>query len=122
MANYIENEIGKDKLRAEKDRIQPKESSNTQDAHEAIRPTDPSNREPEGLEKPQLNLYRLIWSRFAASMMIDSEYSQYQSGGRRGLRQALTSSTSWRTVEGWEWAYGTLRDTPRLSPPKTTSD
>ena len=27
MATYIENEIGKDKLRAEKDRIQPKESS-----------------------------------------------------------------------------------------------
>ena len=33
MANYIENEIGKDKLRAEKDRIQSKENSNTQDAH-----------------------------------------------------------------------------------------
>ena len=119
MANYIENEIGKDKLRAEKDRIQPKESSNTQDAHEAIRPTDPSNREPEGLEKPQLNLYRLIWSRFAASMMIDSEYSTISIRGVVGdFDKPLTSSTSWRTVEGWEWAYGTLRDTPRLSPPE----
>ena len=41
MASYIETHIGKDMLRTEKDRLQPKESSNTQDAHEAIRPTDP---------------------------------------------------------------------------------
>jgi len=119
MASYIETHIGKDMLRTGKDRLQPKESSNTQDAHEAIRPTDPHNREPEGLEKPQLTLYKLIWSRFAASMMIDSVYSTISIRGSVGdLDRPLTSSASWRTVEGWEWAYGSLRDTPRLSPPE----
>ena len=119
MASYIEKEIGKDKLRSENDRLQSKEDSNTQDAHEAIRPTDPSNREPEGLEKPQLTLYKLIWSRFAASMMVDSEYSTISIRGAVGdFEKPLTSSTSWRTVEGWEWAYGALRDTPRLTPPE----
>ena len=52
-------------------------------------------------------------------MMIDSEYSTISIRGVVGdFDRPLTSSTSWRTVEGWEWAYGTLRDTPRLSPPE----
>lgn len=71
------------------------------------------------MEKPQLTLYKLIWSRFAASMMIDSVYSTISIRGSVGdLDRPLTSSASWRTVEGWEWAYGSLRDTPRLSPPE----
>jgi DNA topoisomerase-1 len=44
-----------------------------QDAHEAIRPTDPS-RTPESiasyLSDEQLKLYRLIWQRFVASQMV----------------------------------------------------
>jgi DNA topoisomerase-1 len=44
----------------------------TQDAHEAIRPTDPTRR-PEDvaryLSKDQLSLYQLIWQRFVASQM-----------------------------------------------------
>jgi DNA topoisomerase-1 len=43
-----------------------------QEAHEAIRPTDP-RRDPESvktyLSGPQLRLYRLIWQRFIASQM-----------------------------------------------------
>jgi DNA topoisomerase-1 len=43
-----------------------------QEAHEAIRPTDP-RRDPESvkqfLSQPQLRLYRLIWQRFIASQM-----------------------------------------------------
>jgi DNA topoisomerase-1 len=48
-----------------------------QDAHEAIRPTDP-NREPKALgrylTKDQLALYRLIWERFLASQMLPAVY------------------------------------------------
>jgi DNA topoisomerase I len=47
-------------------------SKNAQDAHEAIRPTDPSRR-PElikrYLKEDQFRLYELIWQRFMASQM-----------------------------------------------------
>ncbi len=49
-----------------------KKSKNTQDAHEAIRPTDPTRR-PDALKKylsaDQMKLYTLIWQRFMASQM-----------------------------------------------------
>jgi DNA topoisomerase-1 len=49
-----------------------KKAENTQDAHEAIRPTD-VNRTPESIEKyldrDQYRLYALIWRRFVASQM-----------------------------------------------------
>jgi DNA topoisomerase-1 len=49
-----------------------KKQENTQDAHEAIRPTD-VNRTPESVEKyldrDQYRLYALIWRRFVASQM-----------------------------------------------------
>jgi DNA topoisomerase-1 len=47
-------------------------SKNTQDAHEAIRPTDPTRR-PDAVKKflspDQFKLYQLIWQRFMASQM-----------------------------------------------------
>lgn len=49
-----------------------KKTENTQDAHEAIRPTDVT-RSPESVEKyldrDQFRLYALIWRRFVASQM-----------------------------------------------------
>ena len=46
--------------------------ANAQDAHEAVRPTDPS-RTPESvaryLKPDQLKLYQLVWQRFMASQM-----------------------------------------------------
>jgi DNA topoisomerase-1 len=47
-------------------------AKNTQDAHEAIRPTDPSRRPDEirkHLTPDQFKLYQLIWQRFMASQM-----------------------------------------------------
>ncbi len=50
-------------------------AKNIQEAHEAIRPTD-VNKTPEAMEqyldKDQLRLYKLIWSRFVASQMSDA--------------------------------------------------
>jgi DNA topoisomerase-1 len=49
-----------------------KASKNTQDAHEGVRPTDPTRR-PDELKKylnpDQFKLYQLIWQRFMASQM-----------------------------------------------------
>ncbi|MDZ5761775.1 DNA topoisomerase 1 [Candidatus Cyrtobacter comes] len=51
-------------------------AKNIQEAHEAIRPTD-VNKTPEMMEqyldKDQLKLYKLIWSRFVASQMSDAK-------------------------------------------------
>jgi len=51
---------------------QTKKATNSQDAHEAIRPTS-TMRSPETLKtvlsRDQLRLYRLIWERFIASQM-----------------------------------------------------
>lgn len=53
-----------------------RQKQRTQDAHEAIRPTD-VGRTPESLAKvltkDQLALYRLIWNRFVACQMADQE-------------------------------------------------
>ncbi|MED4401543.1 type I DNA topoisomerase [Metabacillus fastidiosus] len=53
----------------------PKNNSNAQDAHEAIRPTS-ATREPnslkEFLSRDQLRLYKLIWERFVASQMAQA--------------------------------------------------
>ena len=54
-----------------------KTSSRAQDAHEAIRPTDPA-RTPESikafLSREQLQVYRLVYNRFLASQMKDAEF------------------------------------------------
>jgi DNA topoisomerase I len=50
---------------------------NTQDAHEAIRPTDPTRR-PEQVKRwltpDQFKLYQLIWQRFMASQMAPAVF------------------------------------------------
>ncbi|MCA0377232.1 MAG: type I DNA topoisomerase [Gemmatimonadetes bacterium] len=52
--------------------LYPSAKSNAQDAHEGVRPTDPSRR-PESIQKhltaDQFKLYQLIWQRFMASQM-----------------------------------------------------
>jgi DNA topoisomerase-1 len=54
-----------------------KAAANTQDAHEAIRPTDP-DRKPDDvkrfLKEEQFKLYQLIWQRFMASQMAPAVF------------------------------------------------
>jgi DNA topoisomerase-1 len=53
------------------------QSANTQDAHEAIRPSDPE-RKPEDVKRflkdEQFKLYQLIWQRFMASQMAPAVF------------------------------------------------
>ncbi|HET7630851.1 MAG TPA: type I DNA topoisomerase [Gemmatimonadaceae bacterium] len=52
-------------------------NKNAQDAHEAVRPTDPSRR-PEDVKKyvtpDQFKLYQLVWQRFMASQMAPAVF------------------------------------------------
>jgi len=56
-----------------------KNKSNSQDAHESIRPSS-VYRTPESiksfLKKDQFNLYKLIWEQFLASQMVSAVYKQ----------------------------------------------
>jgi len=73
-AAFIKKTFGKDHLPA-KPRVYKTKSKGAQEAHEAIRPTQPS-RSPESirafLEPDQFKMYELIWRRFMASQMADA--------------------------------------------------
>lgn len=73
---FIEKTYGKDHL-PPKPRVYRTKSKGAQEAHEAIRPTQPS-RTPESvrkfLENDQFRLYELIWQRFMASQMADAVF------------------------------------------------
>ncbi|WP_432359359.1 type I DNA topoisomerase [Sporosarcina sp. UB5] len=68
--SFIEKMYGKEFVATSK--AKAKESANTQDAHEAVRPTSVM-RPPEAmkayLSRDQYRLYKLIWERFVASQM-----------------------------------------------------
>jgi len=78
MANdFVESNYGKEYV-LENFKSSNGKSKNTQDAHEAIRPTDVFRR-PEDLkklDKSLLALYRLIWERFLASQMSPALFEQ----------------------------------------------
>ncbi|MDH8676640.1 type I DNA topoisomerase [Fusibacter bizertensis] len=75
---YISEKFGEDLLGKEEKK--QKNSKNSQDAHEAIRPTmvelSPSDIE-SALNKDQMKLYDLIWSRFVASQMASAEFEAH---------------------------------------------
>ncbi len=70
---YVQQTYGKEYVTENKRK--EKKGANTQDAHEAIRPTS-TLREPnslkEFLSRDQLRLYKLIWERFVASHMASA--------------------------------------------------
>jgi DNA topoisomerase-1 len=74
---FIARQWGDDYV-PEKERLYRTRSRGAQEAHEAIRPTDPS-RTPDSLaralDREQLRVYRLIWQRFLASQMADARFS-----------------------------------------------
>ncbi|MEK3886988.1 type I DNA topoisomerase [Bacillus sp. FSL K6-3431] len=69
-AEYISSQYGKEYIKTSE--LKAKKKGNTQDAHEAVRPTstmrDP-NKVKTFLSRDQLRLYKLIWERFIASQM-----------------------------------------------------
>ncbi len=74
---YIEQTFGKNHVPAQPNVFKSKK--NTQDAHEAIRPTSldhPPDQVRKHLKDEQYKLYKLIWDRFLASQMTDAIYDQ----------------------------------------------
>ena len=69
---FLKSAYGADSLAKEPQFYGKAGQANTQDAHEAVRPTDPARR-PEDVKRylsaEQFKLYELIWKRFMASQM-----------------------------------------------------
>jgi DNA topoisomerase-1 len=74
--DWLRGEFGEGYLAAGP-QLYPSAKANAQDAHEGVRPTDPSRR-PERVQKfltaDQFKLYELIWKRFMASQMAPAVF------------------------------------------------
>ena len=110
-------------------------AKNTQEAHEAIRPTDIS-RLPKDLKrnlKPdEANLYELIWKRAMASQMASAELEQTTAeiavSGKDGKAYGVRATGSIMQFEGFLKLYSESRDDDpededsRLLPPLAAGD
>lgn len=92
-------------------------AKNAQEAHEAIRPTDPSRRPNQAaryLEKDQAALYELIWLRTVASQMASAELEQttaeIEVPGKDGKRYGLRATGSVVVFDGFMRLYSEGRD------------
>ncbi len=92
-------------------------AKNAQEAHEAIRPTDPK-RTPDSvrkhLQKDQAALYDLIWKRTIASQMAAADIEQtaadFAIKGRNGTDYGLRANGSVVTFDGFLRVYEEGRD------------
>ena len=113
---HIEDNYGKEFI-GEGVGDKAKGKGSVQDAHEAIRPTDPLV-EVVGDDKDEKSLYRLIWSRFAASQMSNSVRERRSlTFTCAGLSVPLTGTSSWRTHAGWEEVFAWSNNDIQTSPP-----
>ena len=105
--NYLGDGVGETSSKKE----------NVQDAHEAIRPTNPSV-EVAGEDTDEKALYRLIWSRFASSQMSNSIRERRSlTFSCDGLDLPLNGTSTWRTHEGWERVFDWLYTDVKTQPP-----
>ena len=74
--DYVQTLFGKE-LASPRLQLYGDAKKNTQDAHEAVRPTDPTRR-PDTIQRylspDQFKLYQLIWQRFIASQMAPAVF------------------------------------------------
>jgi DNA topoisomerase-1 len=89
-----------------------KSKKNTQDAHEAIRPTSlelPPDAVRKHLKDEQYKLYKLIWDRFVASQMKDAIYDQTGvdiEAKHKKATYGLRASGRVLKFSGWLEVYG----------------
>ena len=95
-----------------------KGASNVQDAHEAIRPTQPEMKTLADVDADQQSLYRLIWGRFAASQMSNSIRERRDLVLKASeLDLPLYGTSSWRIHAGWEAVYSADKEV-KTEPPQ----
>ncbi|NGX57160.1 MAG: DNA topoisomerase 1 [Chlamydiae bacterium] len=86
---------------------------NSQDAHEAIRPTNLHNH-PDTvrpyLSNDQFNIYLLIWQRFIASQMKSAIYDTLSADIQAGDNIMLRATGSVLKFSGWLAAYHEMMD------------
>jgi len=100
-----------------------KGSKNVQDAHEAIRPTRPEIIELKSGNEDSQALYRLIWSRFAASQMSDSiRENRSIKAKTNNYEKLITGMASWRIHSGWEEVYAEYHNNVKINPPAYNLD
>nr|MCR5691599.1 type I DNA topoisomerase [Eubacterium sp.] len=107
---FITDNYGEENI-IEKD-VVPKNGKNSQDAHEAIRPTyvdlTPATVK-DSLTRDQFRLYQLIWKRFVASRMHSAKYETL-SVKIQGKNHVFTSAGSKLVVPGFMAVYQSLED------------
>ncbi|HEX9817347.1 MAG TPA: type I DNA topoisomerase [Patescibacteria group bacterium] len=116
--SVIERQFGAEYL-PEKPRVFASRSKNTQEAHEAIRPTS-ANLHPDqllekvsGLSTRHQKLYDLIWRRFIASQMTAARYKQTKATieAKHGSEIVeLTANGSIQEFAGWTLLFKNSAD------------
>ncbi len=107
---YIATKYGKDAVPKEPNVFKSKK--NSQDAHEAVRPTSldfPPDAVRKHLKDEQFKLYKLIWERFIASQMKDAVFDQTSIDiEAKAPATAYTLRASGRVLKfgGWLDVYG----------------
>ncbi len=108
LRNYIQEEFG-EKYLSEKTKIY-KNKRGAQDAHEAIRPTDP-RRHPDKiasfLTREQQKIYELIWQKFVSSQMA-REVSIYTSIDIEAGNKIFRGTHRKIKFDGFALVYGAL--------------
>jgi DNA topoisomerase-1 len=107
---YITTKYGKDSIPKEPNVFKSKK--NSQDAHEAVRPTSldyPPDTVKKHLKDEQFKLYKLVWERFIASQMKDAIFDQTSIDiEAKAKTTAYTLRASGRILKfaGWLEVYG----------------
>ena len=114
--DYVKTEYGEEYLAPAPQLFGDGKSKNAQDAHEAIRPTDPSRAPSKVLKylKPdQLKLYQLIWQRFMASQMAPARFDTTTVDfdlNKVGLPYLFRSTGSIMKFDGYQKVYRETRE------------
>ncbi|MAC20185.1 MAG: DNA topoisomerase 1 [Phycisphaerae bacterium] len=118
---YIEERHGGEYL-PEKPRFYGSSNKDAQEAHEAIRPTDP-RRTPDqvksALSEEQLKLYRLIWNRFVSCQMTDAKWDSTAVRFRRADQDTgaiLRATGRVLAFDGWTRVGGVAASDEQVLP------
>ena len=116
----VTKEFGQDYY---KERFYKSKSSNAQEAHEAIRPTDFSNKEA-GNDPKQVKLYKLIWSRAMASQMSEAQIEKTEiSIKTKDASEEFVAKGEVIVFEGFLRAYQSAKQAdPNILPELTKGD
>lgn len=113
--DYIRQNIGSDYVPARPPVYSKRASS--QDAHEAIRPTD-VGRTPEQvapyLRPDQAALYQMVWQRFLASQMSPAEFDVTTVTIKAG-RYLLKATASVRVFDGYQRIYSEKQESEEVA-------